>query len=361
MSNPTSKHVPSKHVFITKPGNNVRLDPVDEYNHNPEPVSNFNESAYYNIYDGKQQVGGWLRIGNRVNEGHAEVSICLYLPGGRIGFIFHRAEIDSNELLRAGGAEFEIVEPFKQQKVTYKGKILVLDNPHDMIDPSKAFKNNVLEDCEINLDYKGLSPMYGGEHLNADGTALELDTSIAMARAHFEQHVTASGLIRVGGEAWYIDGYGLRDHSWGPRYWQNIYWYRWLPISLGPDLGAMIMTMGMRDGSFDCGGMVFTEGRYDLIVDARINSRWDENYYQTGMTAWCKTERGEEFEFTGEVISLIPLRNRRKAEDGTLLNTRITEAMTEYRCNGKVGYGLSEYLDQVESDIPVGMGIKEAL
>jgi len=23
-----------------------------------------------------------------------------------------------------------------------------------------------------------------------------------------------------------IDGFGLRDHSWGPRYWQAIYWYR---------------------------------------------------------------------------------------------------------------------------------------
>ena len=354
------KHSSSKHVFITKPGNHVRLDPVDEYNHTPEPVSNFNESAYYNIYDAKQKVGGWFRIGNRVNEGHAEVSVCLYLPDGRIGFMFHRAEISSNEFHKAGGAEFKIIEPHKREQVSYSGKLLVLDNPNEMIDPGKAFKNNPILECEVSLDYLGLSPMYGGEHLNADGSPIELDQKTAMARAHFEQHVSASGSIRVGDEVWQIDGLGLRDHSWGPRYWQNIYWYRWLPISLGPDFGAMIMTMGMRDGSFDCGGMVFTEGRYDLIVDARVDSRWDENYYQTGMTAWCKTERGEEFEITGEVVSLIPLRNRRTTDDGTLLSTRITEAMTEYRCNGKVGYGLSEYLDQIENDLPVGLSIEAA-
>lgn len=356
----TSSHVPSRHVFITKPGNRVRLEPEDEYNHAPEPVTNFNESAYYNIYDARQQVGGWLRIGNRVNEGHAEVSVCLYLPEGKVGFIYHRAEINSNEQFLAAGAEFKVTEPFKKQKVTYRGKILVLENPHEMVDPGKAFKNNPLEDCEIDLNFLGLSPMYGGEHLNGDGSPLQLDNEIAMARAHFEQHVSGSGLIRVGDKRWHIDGYGLRDHSWGPRYWQNIYWYRWLPISMGPDLGAMIMTMGMRDGSFDSGGMVFTEGRYDLIVDAAVESTWDENACQTGMTAWCRTERDEEFEFIGKVISLIPLRNRRKHNDGTLLSTRITEAMTEYHCRGKVGYGLSEYLDQIERGEPVGLKISKA-
>ena len=350
----------AKHIFITKPGDRVRLDPVDEYNHPPEAVSNFNESAYYNIYDGKQKVGGWFRIGNRVNEGHAEVSICLYLPDGKVGFMYHRAQITSNAEHSAGGARFEIVEPFKRQRVTYSGKVAVLANPNDMLNPAKAFKENPILDCEVELDYNGLSPMYGGEHLNDDGSPIELDTKTAMARAHFEQHVAARGRIRVGEQSWQIDGLGLRDHSWGPRYWQNIYWYRWLPISLGRDFGAMIMTMGMRDGSVDCGGMVFIEGRYDLIVDARVRSEWDAQFHQTGLTAWCRTERGQEFEITGKVISLIPLRNRRVAEDGTALSTRITEAMTEYRCNGHVGYGLSEYLDQIENGVPVGMGIAAA-
>jgi len=56
------------------------------------------------------------------------------------------------------------------------------------------------------------------------------------------------------------------------------------------------------------------------------------------------------------VISLIPLRSRRTGPDGVELNTRITEGMTEYRCDGKVGYGLSEYLDQIVDGRPSGMG-----
>ena len=42
-------------------------------------------------------------------------------------------------------------------------------------------------------------------------------------------------------------------------------------------------------------------------------------------------------------LSLIPLRNRRSG-----MTTHVGEGMTEFRCGDAVGYGLSEYLDQVE-------------
>ena len=46
----------------------------------------------------------------------------------------------------------------------------------------------------------------------------------------------------------------------------------------------------------------------------------------------------------------------RTAPDGTEMTTRITEGMTEYRCGDQVGYGLSEYLDQIVDGRPSGMG-----
>ena len=58
----------------------VRLEPSDEYMHELGPESNFNESMYINCFDPAQQVGGWFRIGNRANEGYAEMTVCLYLP-----------------------------------------------------------------------------------------------------------------------------------------------------------------------------------------------------------------------------------------------------------------------------------------
>jgi hypothetical protein len=40
-----------------------------------------------------RKAGGWFRIGNRPNENYAEVSVCVYLPDGRVGFTFARADI----------------------------------------------------------------------------------------------------------------------------------------------------------------------------------------------------------------------------------------------------------------------------
>jgi hypothetical protein len=61
---------------------------------------------------------------------------------------------------------------------------------------------------------------------------------------------------------------------------------------------------------------------------------------------------------TGTVLSLIPLRNRRTDPDGNELMTRITEAMTRYECNGHVGIGMSEYLDQIVDGEPVGPDLR---
>ena len=64
----------------------------------PEAAANYNESMYFNVFDHRTQVGGWFRIGNsRPNEGHAEMSVCLYLPGGRVGFMYGRPKIANND------------------------------------------------------------------------------------------------------------------------------------------------------------------------------------------------------------------------------------------------------------------------
>jgi hypothetical protein len=53
---------------------------------------------------------------------------------------------------------------------------------------------------------------------------------------------------------------------------------------------------------------------------------------------------GTRLELEGRVLSLVPLRNRR---DGR--TTRIAEGLTEWTCAGHTGYGLSEYLDQLDA------------
>ncbi len=334
----------------------TRLLPEDEYTHTPDAASNYNESMYFNVFDHRTQVGGWFRIGNRPNEGYAEMSVCLYLPGGRVGFMFGRPKIANNDEMNAGGLKIEVVEPFKRLRLTYDGKVCLMDRPFDMANPSKAFRDNPQVDCKIELDYEGVSPMYGGETVREDGVPREIDPEKSFAKAHYEQHVAAKGSFTVAGETHQIDGFGLRDKSWGPRHWSAINWYRWCPLNFGRDFGMMLSIVTGADGTPHEGGMVFADGAYDLISECKMDTDWDEHGYQTALRAKVKTRGGKSYEVSGKVLSLIPLRSRRKGPDGSELNTRITEGMTEYRCGDLVGYGLSEYLDQIVDGKPSGMG-----
>jgi hypothetical protein len=328
------------------------LEPEDEYTHTPDEASNYNESMYLNAFDLKQEIGGWFRLGNRVNEGFAEMTVCIYLPGGRVGFVYARPEISSNDEMRAGGLHIDVVEPFKHLKVTYSGKVCVLDEPGQMADPRVAFKNNPWVECEVNLDYRGVSPMFGGKPQWDDGTELEIEAEKSFSKAHYEQHCSVTGTIRVGEETIEMDGLGLRDKSWGPRYWQAIEWYRWLPFIFSDKFAMMVSNVGGR-----AGGMVLDGDEYKLITNCTIDSDWDENHYQTKMRMHVETQ-DKSYDVTGEVISLIPLRNRRPDPEGNMLTTRITEAMTRFECNGQVGMGMSEYLDQIVDGVPVGPDVE---
>ena len=124
------------------PGIVLSLRPEDDYNHEPDAVSNYNESMYFSVFDPDRRMGGWYRLGNRVNEGYAEMTNCWYLPDGRVAFMASRPEITTNEVMDAGGLRFEIVEPLVRHRVTYEGKLCLLERPHEMADPGRAFREN---------------------------------------------------------------------------------------------------------------------------------------------------------------------------------------------------------------------------
>ncbi len=335
----------------------VRLDPVDEYLHELGPEPNFNESMYFNVYDPAVRVGAWFRLANRANEGRGEMSICLYLPDGRVGFMFKRPEVHTNEAFDAAGMRFEVVEPFEHLRISYSGKVVMLDDPLEMSDPRAAFTNNPYEECEVELDYTRVSDMFGGEPDESSERPGE-----EFAKGHYEQLGQGRGHITVGDTTWPIDGYGLRDHSWGPRYWQAPWYYRWLTANFGSEFGFMLSRIARREGEGTRGGFVWDGERMHLCDYAEVSTEWTEGepYHQriegllrarTDPSADQPDAGPLEWRVTGNVLNLIPLRNRREG-----LITRISEGLTEWTLDdGRTGYGLSEYLDQIVEDQPVGL------
>jgi hypothetical protein len=341
----------------------MRLEPADEYQHELGPEPNFNESMYINVFDPAHQLGAWFRLGNRANEGLAEMTVCIYLPDGRVAFMFKRPPIDDNERLDAGGLTWTMVRPFEELRLDFKGKLVVLDEPTQMVDPKSAFTSNPYEEAEVHLTFTGhgRDSMIGGEPDEESSAKRREAPGEEFARGHYEQLVAGSGTIRVGEEEWKVDGHGLRDHSWGPRYWQAPWYYRWLTANVGDGFGFMLSRIARRDGDGTRGGFVWEDDKVHLCDHAEITTRFSdgEAYHEHVEGVLRSSREGREWTFTGEVMNLIPLRNRRQDPEGNWLTTRISEGMTRWTVTsgqhaGEVGYGLSEYLDQIIDGQPVG-------
>ena len=341
----------------------VVLLETDDLMHDNSGESNFNESAYYNFYDRKNRVGGFVRMGNRPNEGNAEMTVCVYLPDNSVGFMFKRPEISNNEAHSAGGLKFEVVKPFEHHRVSYQGKLCMLKNPLEMAEPTVAFKNNPYAACELRLDYYGTAPGWGGELREKSASGWESlkpsgDATQQFAKGHLEQLGHATGTLKIDGTAYdfKFDGLGLRDHSWGPRYWQAPWYYRWLTGNVGADFGFMGSRVARRDGAGTRGGFVWDGTALHLCRDFKLRSTWegDANYHRN-IEAELITD-DKTWVVRGSVLNLIPLRNRRRNPDDNELVTRISEGLTEWTLeDGRVGYGLSEYLDQIIEGQPVGL------
>ena len=343
------------------PDTRLRLDPQDEYTHTPEAVSNYNESMYFNAFDTASGVGAWMRIGNRPNEGHAEMTCCVYLPDGHVGFMFARPPISGNAEMAAGGMRFEVLEPFKRLRVTFEGELLLMSDPHAMANPSAAFKTYPKRPASLALEFEGVSPMHGGEIVDLNGQPIELDPEHAVYRGHTEQHMAVRGHITVDGQRFDIaQGTGYRDKSWGPRHWHSFYWYKWLPVAFSRDFGVLLSIKGNPEGGPDrISGNVLRGGVYEPVLDGRIDAEYDAQWYPRRFTAWVKTAQ-REYTLQGRVLATVPLRHQRKGSADPTSHTRITESMSEYTCEGQVALGMTEFCDVMQGGVPISVSAREA-
>ena len=97
------------------------------------------------------------------------------------------------------------------------------------------------------------------------------------------------------------------------------------------------------DGVETRGGFVHRGRQLILVEDLQIETDFiGPERVHDRIQATLRCADGATLAVEGRVQSLIPLRNRREGRV-----TRISEGMTEWRCEGRLGYGLSEYLDQL--------------
>lgn len=224
--------------------------------------------------------------------------------------------------------------------------------------------------CALRLTHQAVGPCFGYSadnylaKLAAEKREAARQKMDKFARNHYEQHMRVTGSLvlpgRLGGEL-RMEGHGMRDHSWGPRYWQAARSYRFITANFSDNLGLSFSIFGGGGGH----GLLVRGRGLQRVKDVQLRTKWD-GAGDAGR-AWPGVERPmvlgaahasfvlsfttrstpqEHVTVDAEVIGYMPLRNRRGGE-----LTYIGEGMTRYRIRSDagldaVGYGLSEYLDQ---------------
>ena len=323
------------------------LSATDDYVHPVGREPNFNESMYFHFHDPIEGLGGFLRLAKRPNEGRGERTVCLYLPDGSVAFGFARPNVEPDDSFRGAGLTVEVVEPFQHLRVAFEGTVNLLPDPAALRDPKAALASTARAGCTVTLDLWAAAPPYA-ETFNGDGESF--------APNHYEQLTTVNGSLTLGDVSMDVNGFGLRDHSWGPRSWQAPYFYRWVHGSTS-GLGFMGAYFGDADGADRSGGFVWDGTHLHVCDEVEVSTERDAESQPRSVTVALTAAR-RRWVFRGEVDAVVPLRHRRSDDDSGLNATRIAEAATVWTAeDGTTLHGMSEYLDQVDEGQPAGLRV----
>jgi hypothetical protein len=325
----------------------TRLVPADEGLHPVGETGNWNESRYFDFWDPSQRLGGWLRLGIRPNEGHAEMSVCVNLPDGRAAFMFGRPTTRSNALA-AGGQSWEVRDPFVESRVSYRGEVMLLPDPWTLVDPKTAFTTAPRVDCDLDLTVRGhgLSSVMGQDQDHIGRIFLP-----GQADFHYQHLVRSSGTVKVGADGWTVDGSGGKDHSWGPRNWHAKIYLRWLIALVDDDFGFMLVR-AVGPTKQTRSGFVWDAGRFLLVDGFEMRNRYGSDpLYELLRTEVTMHSGARTWSAEGIPVQWVPLRHR---QEGKTL--RIVKSPTDWTLpDGRRGAGMCEYHDLLEDGVPVGL------
>jgi hypothetical protein len=330
----------------------VALTDADEGVHVVGLEGNWNESRYVDFWDPRARVGGWLRIGMRPNEARAEMSVCVYLPDGRIAFRFDRTPIDGNSL-SAGGQSWHIDAPYLRNRVQYRGPLHVLDNGWLLTTPRAAYAAAVEVQAELDLvvTTHGLPAVMGSDQDHIDRIFLP-----GQADFHYQHLAWTAGMIRVGDHTWTVTGCGGKDHSWGPRNWHAKRYLRWHTGVIDEDHGFMLVG-AVGPTKQTRGGHVWEAGCFHLVDHFEMRNEYTgAPHYELRSVELTIHAEDRSWATTGTPQNWLPLRHRQPDSSGQEALLRIVKSPTEWTWpDRRSGSGACEYHDLMVDGRPIGL------
>lgn len=182
--------------------------PSDENRHEPAADPLWSESYYLDFVDEERGVGGYVRLALLPNQGRAWYWVCVTGPDRPlVTVIDHEVALPRGRSteVRAEGlwADYTVETPGDHVTVGVEAFAVALDHPAD------SYGHMVGQRVPLGFDLEWETD--GGTYPYPGVSRYEVP-----CRVH--------GEVLVGSESIEIDGWGQRDHSWGPRDWWSYSW-----------------------------------------------------------------------------------------------------------------------------------------
>jgi hypothetical protein len=316
----------------------------------------WSESYYFNFVDPDSKLAIFTRMGFRPGSGWADALHVVYLPGKRVAFTYGRRDIGSDLSaydgdLCAGDLRLTCVKPHAQWRLEYDGPAQDIADAEILLERRKQRPEGwfVPATLQMDLTFDCLTQ----PHYAAKG-----------AHGHFEQSGRVKGQIKLQGESWDVQGYGVRDKSWGPRDWgggnrseapaeksaevpptqEPTPFVNWFSMNFGADAALGGSCFRDADGQMRGAGWLQRGGETVDLVDVVIESTYQEDsILHTGVFLQASTSTGEKVEIEGRVLNVCPTKI---AMPGGA--TFVNEGLAEFIWNGQTGYGIAEHWHAVD-------------
>lgn len=221
--------------------------------HDPGDSEFFQESVFLCWADHKSGYGGIQRIGQEVNRGLTNQWTGIYGPDG-VAF----RSLDSMVELRPEWRTDEYFQVLDKSKCYFEG-----DSRWEVRHP----------DCEADFvlhDLYPFTPFYAAGKDKASDWATDPKAAEGFQPRHWEAASRVTGRVRLGGTEVDIDGYAIRDHSFGFRDWSMIRNHRAFVGTFGTGMSFSCLVWHMSDDSYSAYGYVNRNGVEEWTDDAMI-------------------------------------------------------------------------------------------
>jgi len=327
------------------------MNPLDERMHPVGTEPAWSESYYFNFVDPDSKVAMFTRMGFRPGDGWADGLHAVYLGGDRVAFTYGRRDIEADlhkydHDLTVGGLSLACVVPFENWEVSYRGPAQDIADAAILLERRKARPAGWYQAAtlEMAVDFNALSE----PHYAANG-----------ARGHFEQTGAVRGNIALirgdRRETFTVNGFGVRDKSWGPRDWGAgsgagaaasaarpsgpAPFVNWFSMNFGPALAMGGSCFRHPDGALRGAGWIQRDGRTEDLLDVVIESQYrPDSIWHTAVRLTGRTASGASVNVDGRILTICP--TKIPMIGGA---TFVNEGLAEFTTEGLTGYGISEH------------------